>query len=231
MKHFVYLTTNLKNGKRYIGKHSGEIEDDYLGSGLLIRDAIKKYGRNNFTREILCFCKNSDEAYVKEKEYIAKYNAVQNSSFYNIDDGGKGFSCGVNNPNVKDKKYGVRNPFYGKHHTEEAKEKNRLAHLGENSVWYGKHHTEETKQKISKANSGKNHYNYGGHLSNEHKDKLSASTGYHIKMFNDKKEFIQEFTSIRRTLKYLGLCPTGEKALKKAINEQKLYHGYFFEYS
>lgn len=49
---------------------------------------------------------------------------------------------------------GERNGFYGKHHTEEAKEKNRQAHLGkpgirgEKHYMYGKHHSEETKAKM-----------------------------------------------------------------------------------
>ena len=39
-KHYIYLTTNLINNKKYIGKHYGELNDDYLGSGNLIKLAI-----------------------------------------------------------------------------------------------------------------------------------------------------------------------------------------------
>ncbi len=39
---FVYLTTNLENGKQYVGSHEGDISDNYLGSGILISKAIKK---------------------------------------------------------------------------------------------------------------------------------------------------------------------------------------------
>lgn len=50
---------------------------------------------------------------------------------------------------------GKNNPMYGKHHTEETKQKISKA-LSENNFMYGKHHTKEVKQKISKAMKGKN---------------------------------------------------------------------------
>ena len=40
MVYYIYITTNLINGKRYIGKHHGELNDDYLGSGTLLKKAI-----------------------------------------------------------------------------------------------------------------------------------------------------------------------------------------------
>lgn len=67
---------------------------------------------------------------------------------------------------------GEKNGMYGKHHTEEAKEKNRQAHLGENNSCYGKHLSEETKKKISDANRIAL---LGKHLSEETKKKMSDS--------------------------------------------------------
>ena len=51
---FVYCTTNHINGKRYIGQHKNnpETNDRYLGSGKYIRQAMKKYGKKNFSKEI-----------------------------------------------------------------------------------------------------------------------------------------------------------------------------------
>ena len=45
MAFYIYLTTNLINGKQYIGQHKGELNDSYLGSGTNISKAINKYGK------------------------------------------------------------------------------------------------------------------------------------------------------------------------------------------
>lgn len=93
---FIYLTTNLVNGKKYIGKHSiftkqGKPRSNnhtYLGSGVILSKAIKKYGRENFTREILCFAKDEDELNYLEKEFINNHNAIKSEEYYNIAEGG-----------------------------------------------------------------------------------------------------------------------------------------------
>lgn len=87
-QYFIYLTTNLVNGKQYIGQHYGYANDKYLGSGVKLTRAIEKYGAENFYRIILCFCKDAEEANQKEIEIIARYNAVEDDNFYNIASGG-----------------------------------------------------------------------------------------------------------------------------------------------
>ena len=51
---FIYITTNNVNGKKYIGqkKYYGNHEV-YIGSGVELKNAINKYGKENFTREII----------------------------------------------------------------------------------------------------------------------------------------------------------------------------------
>ena len=88
MNYYIYLTTNLINGKKYIGQHKGELNDSYLGSGVLITRALKKYGKNNFKKEILEVCLSREEADEKEKFYISKYNAIEDETFYNLQEGG-----------------------------------------------------------------------------------------------------------------------------------------------
>jgi hypothetical protein len=88
--HFVYKTTNLVNGKEYIGKRStNKLEDGYLGSGKLLKKAIKKYGRENFIREIISFHNSAEEA-LKAERLIVNEEYIKNKKTYNLIIGGKG---------------------------------------------------------------------------------------------------------------------------------------------
>ena len=97
MKAFVYITTNLINGKKYLGKHNGKHEG-YLGSGTILKTAIKKYGKENFKREIIKECLSDKEAYELEKELSKKWNIVSDSNWYNMKIGGEGFESGKLHP-------------------------------------------------------------------------------------------------------------------------------------
>jgi hypothetical protein len=80
---FIYITTNKLNGFQYVGKHSSNIEnDEYMGSGTLISEAIKRYGKNNFESQILEHC-DFDDLKDKEKFWIGKI-LEKNPKLYNI---------------------------------------------------------------------------------------------------------------------------------------------------
>lgn len=130
---YIYRTTNLVNGKMYIGKRHGYFNPKYLGSGKLIKQAVDKYGPENFKVEQLCLAYSREELLKLEEKYIEDFDAVNDCQYYNIESGGYGTGLG----------------FKGKHHTEEAKEKLRQANLGSNNAFYGKHHSEESKIKIA----------------------------------------------------------------------------------
>lgn len=90
MNYYIYLTTNLINGKKYLGQHKGEVNDSYLGSGSSILQAIKKYGKENFKKEILKICDTREEADIWEKYFIEESNAVEDDNYYNLKEGGMG---------------------------------------------------------------------------------------------------------------------------------------------
>lgn len=99
--HFVYKTTNLINKKFYIGKHStSNLDDGYLGSGLILRSAILKYGKENFSREVLKFFDSSEEALTYEKILVTE-EFCSRSNTYNLTPGGSGNWYGT--VSVKDK--------------------------------------------------------------------------------------------------------------------------------
>lgn len=57
---FIYKTVNLINGCWYIGQCSNDPREKYLGSGKILTQAIVKYGKENFKREILEYCYPED---------------------------------------------------------------------------------------------------------------------------------------------------------------------------
>lgn len=86
----VYETTNLVNGRKYIGCHkTNDIDDGYLGSGTLIKRAIKKHGEHNFSRKDLFIFDNEQEMFDKEKELITQ-EILDDTNYYNVNSGGNG---------------------------------------------------------------------------------------------------------------------------------------------
>lgn len=86
---YIYKVTNIINNKQYIGKHVGKPENskNYLGSGIAIRRAVDKYGKENFVKEILEYTPDGDLNELEEK-YIKKYHT--NIVGYNMTSGGDG---------------------------------------------------------------------------------------------------------------------------------------------
>ena len=92
MYYYVYQITNLNNGKIYVGKHKSAkhpFENGYFGSGKQITAAIKKYGVDNFKKEVLCYCDDAYEMAVKESEIVTE-DFVKRSDTYNMHKGGYG---------------------------------------------------------------------------------------------------------------------------------------------
>lgn len=128
----VYKTTNLVNGMIYYGVHCAD-NPNYLGSGVNIANAIKEFGRENFKRETLATFVTEEMAYAFEK-ILVNGEVVDDPNCYNKKEGG------------------IRS---GWKHTEEAKRKISIGHLGLPSPTKGIPHTAETKAKMSASKKGK----------------------------------------------------------------------------
>src|SRR5210317_2008743 len=141
--YIVYKTINKQNGKFYIGQHKRDGRN-YLGSGKILKDAILKYGRESFNREILEYCDTKDKVNEREIYWIDKLKP-----YYNISDGGTGGDMFTDNPNKEKirKNYSMAKKNVKK--SEEHKQKIR------DSVkkYWGHKHTEKTKKLISKKSS------------------------------------------------------------------------------
>lgn len=134
---YIYLTINTVNDKKYIGQHrSDKYDKGYLGSGILINKAIRKYGRRSFEVEIIESCDSNEDLGLAEIFHIWQNKAVESDEFYNLSHGGNG--CCKQTEEVKRK---ISNANSGLKRSDEMKEKVSKANAGNT-------HTEKTKEII-----------------------------------------------------------------------------------
>ena len=122
---FIYITTNLINNKKYIGQKIYKYDwKYYLGSGIALNSAIKKYGRKNFERKIIENCYSSEELDIREKYWINYFDAINNINFYNIAAGGDGGNtlAGYSKSDIKKVREKQRESLNGKNSKLDEKE-------------------------------------------------------------------------------------------------------------
>jgi len=91
-KYIVYKVTNRFDDKFYIGVHATKnVNDKYMGSGVEIKEALKKYGRKSFVKEILHIFDAREEMLTKEKELVTREFCMREDT-YNIIEGGGSYS-------------------------------------------------------------------------------------------------------------------------------------------
>lgn len=170
MYYFVYKITNCINNHYYIGVHqTSDINDGYMGSGTRLHNAYKKYGIENFKRDIIMFFDKPTDMYDLER-FLITPKEVHDDNCYNVKVGGYGGWDYAIKQRTKETfskisktriEKGYKSPMLGKHHTEETKNKLRKPKsddvkqkMSESAKkrglkpMLGKHHTEETKQKM-----------------------------------------------------------------------------------
>lgn len=81
-----YKTERLKNGKKRRKKIRGKIESDwqtYYGSSPELTRDVEQLGIENFTREILYFCRSKAEcSYIEAREQFAR-RVLESDEYYN----------------------------------------------------------------------------------------------------------------------------------------------------
>lgn len=186
MYYTIYKITNTLNGKFYIGKHqTKKLDDSYMGSGKLIKPAIKKYGIENFKKEILYIFETGDDMNEAEKNLV-----ILSENSYNLCPGGKGGFGYINTTGII--------KFKGKKHSAESRPK--MGHPG-NKTFLGKNHNLDTKEKIGLNSKLKL---TGKKRSNETKLKISKTledkSGLNISLLIEIMEYANKNNlSIRKT--------------------------------
>jgi hypothetical protein len=176
-KYYVcYKITNKVDGKIYIGVHkTSNINDNYLGSGKLIKEAVKEYGTDVFDKEILYVFEDCKLAYEMEL-CLVNDDFIKDEDTYNIRIGGIGGWSYINGDEELSKERDKRIKSMNSIAVQAFKEKfdndpdfkqkclehiRKMSKMGQktlhekypNGVWYGKRHSEDSKKKIGEANS------------------------------------------------------------------------------
>lgn len=156
MKKFcVYNVTNLITGMTYKGQH-GYVDspiDGYFGSSPSLKEDIKKFGKENFKKDILVYNIGEDQIDLVEKAFIQ--GDLEKGNTYNklIQGSGK-------------KKTNPGASKYMTNRVVSSETKQKMSEIGKNRPkeehsMYGKHHSEETRKKQSEAKKGVSSWNKG----------------------------------------------------------------------
>jgi hypothetical protein len=250
----IYRTTNLINGKIYIGQDKNN-NPSYFGSGDLIKRSIKKHGKENFIKEILCVCNTIDELNEKEKFYINEFNSTDRNIGYNITIGGTNGTM-LNRKHSKETKEKMRSSALGKKKSENHRKNIGLSMKGrvisdeerrrrsENSSLKGVKksplsditkkkisnskkgsiHSNETKEKMRLSHMGNKNVFYGKNHSNEYLLKKRKP----IIQLDINDNFLKEWLSITDAAEKLKLNISGISRVLKG--KYKTCGGYKFIY-
>lgn len=204
----IYKTTNLINNKIYIGKEE-KYRKGYLGSGKLIKNAILKYGVENFKKEIIDTAKNRKELREKEKYWISFYKSNNRDIGYNISIGGDGGQLIDNEKLSENAKKLWSNPEYRKKQSQSRRGRINW-NCGKKGIY-----TKESRKKMSQAKIGKK-------LTNEHKDSIRKSN-YKRKYVTVKcVETNEIFNSVLSAIRHINLSVGYKLKLIKPGIEIKL---------
>jgi group I intron endonuclease len=227
----IYKTTNLINGKIYIGQDKNN-NPNYYGSGDLIKNAIRKYGKKYFTKDILCVCETIDELNSKEKQYIEEYNSTNKNIGYNISFGGTNGTM-LHRKHTNETKLKMKNSSLGKKKSEShckniglskkgipltIEHKQKISNsnplkgkkIGPHSIDVrkkismtkkGKKMSDETKLKMSKSHMGIKNHFYG----KKHSEEFMETKRKKIIQLTINGEFIKEWNSLSEASKILGI--------------------------
>ena len=166
----IYGYTNLGSGKMYIGQTLHPKRRWNVHRYGKYKSGWHKDYQNNpdkYEYSVIEYDVPEDKLDEREIFWISFFDSYHNG--YNLTEGGNATRGYRHSDEWRQKMSGKNHPFYGRHHSEESKQKMSVKKKGENNPFYGRHHSEETLIKFR----GENNPFYGRHHSEETKQKIS----------------------------------------------------------
>ena len=232
----IYKITNTLNGKSYIGFSSRTLEQRWKSHleestsikhrNIKFKRAIRKYGDNAWSKEVLAEIEDEKAAKVLEQHYIQKFDTFKNG--YNSTLGGDGLvgfkhsvetkrfisehSKAINTPEMRKHKSdlvsGNKHPNFGKQRSTATKEKIREKRIGS-------HHSDQTKLKMSESRKGEKNHFFGR---NHSKDSIKLQRINHPRSQSIEYNGIH-YDSINEFATVLGVSwNTAKKKLSRDAN-------------
>jgi group I intron endonuclease len=205
---YVYRIENLVNGMSYVGQRQTKrasleawLNDGYMGSGVLIKRAIKKYRKHNFQKHIIDCAETREIANRLEQDLIVFWESkVPNG--YNLTDGGDGLTNPLPETRVKISNSLKGNIPWNKGVTGYRQtERARISRRGKTPWNKGRPASAETKAKQSKARMGKVPWNKGVPMQEETKQKLSMRLSGRAGTFTGRRHKLESIIKIKNTKK------------------------------
>lgn len=153
---YIYKTTNKIDNKIYVGKKYGIFDNNYYGSGKILLQALKKYGRDNFSCEVLKYCETENQLNESEIYFIRELKPQ-----YNIASGGTGgdtlkLANTEHKQNVFDRRSQSLKKKWSSLSVEQKKEWSDSISAGKKGKASHRpnyrHHSDEVKKRISESN-------------------------------------------------------------------------------
>jgi len=170
----VYKLTNRINGKGYVGQTTQTLSDRLKAHKCLktnkcpyLKNAIQKYGFDNFYVNVLSLASSKDELDGLEQKFIKEHDTMHPNG-YNLRSGGQ-----QGGPMSEESRKKLSESSKGRKHTQETKDKLSTLFSGSKHPMFGKHHSDETKKKLSAINRGSNNPRFGKPRTKEVKEKIS----------------------------------------------------------
>jgi group I intron endonuclease len=185
MNAHIYLVTNNLNGKQYVGQTT--VARNKVGHGLIVTEAYKKHGKDNFNYLPICSGINNRATLNYIERFWIKVIDTRYPNGYNIEEGGS--TKGTVSDSTRQKlrvanlgkkvssetKAKMSLASTGRYPSEETKVKLKAARSKQIPPMLGKKTSEETKEKLRQTKLGSNNPMYGKPITEEHRNKLKAN--------------------------------------------------------